>query len=384
MRTGLEVLLSDPKRFLKGRRAGLVCHPASVLPNLTHAVAALHGAVRLAALFGPQHGIRGETQANMIEWEGYRDAATGLPVHSLYGETREPTAAMLEGLKVLIVDLQDVGARPYTYASTLALCMKAAAAMGIEVLVLDRPNPLGGEAVDGPMLEEGFRSFVGLYPVPMRHGLTMGELARLFREAFGLDCPLTVIPMEGWRRKMDFEATGLPWVLPSPNMPTPDTAFVYPGMILLEATTLSEGRGTTRPFEIWGAPGLDGLEAAARLNALGIQGVRFRGLSFQPTFDKHAGKPCGGVQLHVTDRRTFPAVLTGVAALQEAGRQGMLAWLPPPYEYERVKLPIDILAGSGELRRQIEAGIPLNDIAATWTKPLAAFRKLRKKILLYD
>lgn len=391
VRTGLEVLRDGGFAPLRGRRVGLVCHPASVDAALAHAVEILHGAgsFELAALFGPQHGIRGETQANMIEWSGYRDDRTGLPVYSLYGEAREPSPGMLHGLDALVLDLQDVGARPYTYASTMALCMRAAGAAGIEVVVLDRPNPLGGERVEGPVLESALVSFVGLFPVPLRHGLTMGELARLYREAFGLDCKLTVVPMSGWRRAMDFEASGLPWVMPSPNMPTPDTAFVYPGMILLEGTNLSEGRGTTRPFEICGAPFLDGAEAAARLAREDLAGVRFRPLGFKPTFDKHAGVFCSGVQLHVSDRAAFRPVLTAALLLREArrqseGREGAFRWTAPPYEYERTRLPVDILAGTERLRAQIDALCPLGEIASSWEEGAAAFAKLRGKILLYD
>ncbi len=391
VRTGLEVLLANTSR-LKGRRVGLLCHPSSVLPDLTHAVDALASAkdLNLAALFGPQHGIRGETQANMIEWGGFEDPRTGLPVYSLYGEVREPTAPMLDGLDVLLVDLQDVGARPYTYASTLALCMRACAKRGIEVMVLDRPNPIDGISLEGPVLDRAFISFVGLFPVPLRHGLTMGELARLYREGFGLECTLSVVGMEGWRRSMAFEETGLPsWVLPSPNMPTVDTAYVYPGMILLEGTNLSEGRGTTRPFEICGAPFLDSSETASRLNAAGLSGVRFRAMGFKPTFDKHAGVLCGGVQLHVMDRRTFRPVLTAVAVLQEARRQtggaeAAFRWTAPPYEYEMTRLPIDILAGSEQLRGQVESLEPLTAVEEAWKDGIAQFEKLRRGILLYD
>ncbi len=389
--TGLEVLRQEGFSRLKGKRIGLVCHPASVDAGLEHAVSVLHAApgVTLAALFGPQHGIRGETQANMIEWRGYEDPLTGLPVYSLYGETREPTAAMLRGLDALVVDLQDVGARPYTYASTLALCMRAAADQGLEVVVLDRPNPIGGQAIEGPMLDRTFVSFVGLFPIPLRHGLTMGEMARLFREVFGLACKLTVVPMGGWRRRMDFKATGLPWVLPSPNMPTVDTAFVYPGMILLEGTNLSEGRGTTRPFEICGAPFLDGILMAECLAREPLAGLKVRPLGFKPTFDKHAGVVCGGVQLHVTDRQAFRPVLAAGAGLREGwgqseGKEAGLRWTAPPYEYELTRLPIDIVAGTDQLRAQVEALLPLEESQASCAEPLAAFRKLCKPILLYE
>jgi len=376
VRTGLDRLLDEGHPLAAGRRVGLLCHPASVDARLRPAAALLHADARwdLCALFGPQHGIRGETQDNMIEWEGFRDPATGLPVHSLYGEHRNPTPAMLEGLDVLIVDLQDVGARYYTFVWTVLLCLEACAEQGVAVLVLDRPNPLG-DAREGNVLDMAYRSFVGLAPVPMRHGLTVGELARWCVREFDLDVELAVLAPAGGRRGDLFPDTGLPWVLPSPNMPTWDTAVVYPGMCLLEGTSLSEGRGTTRPFEIFGLPGLDPDALAARLAARDLPGALFRPLHFQPTFQKHAGVLCGGAQIHVVDPRAYRPVRTAVeilAAVRALAPAGF-AWKPPPYEYETEKLPIDVLAGGPGLREALECGAGPRDLCAAWDAQAEAF-----------
>ncbi len=376
--TGLDRLRAAGWRALYGQRVGLVVHPASVDLNLRHArdlMAQSGGAVQLCALFGPQHGILGQTQDNMIEWEGFTDPELGIPVYSLYGEHRKPTAAMLDGIDTLVIDLQDVGARYYTFIWTMLLCLEACAEGRKRVVVLDRPNPLGGTGVEGNVLDPAYKSFVGLAPIPMRHGLTIGELAGFFVAWRGLDVELDVVWMDGWSRAQDFEATGLPWVLPSPNMPTVDAAFVYPGGCLLEGTNLSEGRGTTRPFEIFGAPFVDGRKLAAVLQAWNLPGCRFRPLDFQPTFHKFAGQACGGVQVHVTDRATFESVATytaAISAISEMWPEGF-AWKQPPYEYELTKLPIDILAGGTRWREQLEAGLSPWQMKAGWLEELRAF-----------
>ena len=387
--TGLERLRADGWRSLRGQRVGLVVHPASVDGELHHArdlFAHARPQVDLRALFGPQHGILGQTQDNMIEWRGFTDPGLGIPVHSLYGEHRKPTPEMLEGLDTLVVDLQDVGARYYTFVWTLLLCLEACAEQGKRVVVLDRPNPLGGLAVEGNVLDPEYRSFVGLAPVPMRHGLTIGELASFCRAWRGLDVELEVVAMDGWRRAMDFEATGLPWVLPSPNMPTVDTAFVYPGGCLLEGTNLSEGRGTTRPFEILGAPWVDGRELAAQMRAWNLPGCRLRPLSFEPTFHKFAGQVCGGVQVHVTDRALFEPVTTYTAAIAAVAGlyPGRFAWKQPPYEYEARKLPIDILAGGPRWREDVEAGRSPWRMKAGWLEELRAFADIAAAHRRYD
>jgi uncharacterized protein YbbC (DUF1343 family) len=383
--TGLTRLLAS--RRLEGLRVGLVCNPASVDATLAHASDLLVNApgITLAALFGPQHGFRADLQDNMIESPHAADAKRRVPVYSLYSETREPTAEMLRGLDVLVVDLQDVGARIYTFVYTMANCLRAAARHKVPVVVCDRPNPIGGAAVEGPMLEPGFESFVGLFAIPMRHGMSIGELAGLFNTHFGIGADLQVVQMEGWSRGMYFDETGLPWVMPSPNMPTLDTAIVYPGAVLFEGTQLSEGRGTTRPFELLGAPWIDGERFSAELNALHLDGVHFRPVIFEPTFHKHAREACGGCQIHVTDRQAFLPVLASVAVMAAFQRANPVrfAWRQPPYEYEHDKMPIDILAGSPALREHIERGTGAREIAASWDAAVAAFDPVRRACLRY-
>ena len=372
---------------LKGQRIGVVCNPASVDGELRHIVdrVASHETATLSAIFGPQHGFRSDLQENMIETGHGRDAVRHVPVFSLYSETRAPTAEMLRDIDLLVIDLQDVGTRIYTYIYTMANCLLAARKHGVRVAVCDRPNPIGGVAVEGPMLSRGYESFVGLYPIPMRHGMTIGELARLFNDEFGIGAELEVFAMEGWRREMYFDDTGVPWVLPSPNLPTLDSAIVYPGTVLFEGTNVSEGRGTTRPFELVCAPWVTAEPFAHALNDLALPGVRFRPAVLEPTFHKFAKTSCGGCQIHVLDRQAFRPVLTGVALIQAFRACGPrnFAWRDPPYEYEHEKLPIDILAGSSELREQIEAGATAGDIARSWEGPVARFETLRARFLLY-
>lgn len=388
MRTGLERLLAgEAAAPLHGAATGLVLHPASVTADLALAVDALLGAgFHLRALFGPQHGARGEKQDNMIESGHYVDARTGLSVHSLYSEVRKPTPEMLVGLDALLFDLQDVGVRVYTFVWTMALAMEACADAGIRFVVLDRPNPVGGTLVEGPVLREGFESFVGLHPIPLRHGLTAGELARWLNAERGIGCDLEVVPMDGWRRDRSWRDTGLPWVMPSPNLPTPDSCAVYPGMVLVEGTNLSEGRGTTRPFELVGAPYLDGWALAERLGGAGLEGVRCRPCSFEPTFQKHMGAVCGGVQVHVTDRTVFQPVRTAVELFRAARALAPDAfdWRPPPYEYEERLMPIDILWGHDGLRLGVDAGRTTDEILAGVEEECAAFRRGARKFLLYD
>lgn len=348
--TAIDDLTACWPAALRGASIGAVLHPASVDARLKPTLAVLEdvsaeGLLKLGALFGPQHGFGGTTQDNMIEWTGYQHPRLKIPVHSLYGEHREPTLEMLAGLDALLVDLQDVGARYYTFIWTLFLCMKAAQAAGIPVLVVDRPNPLGGEQVEGEALDPDYRSFVGLHPIPMRHGKTIGELAEQFKAEAFPDCEVIVLPMHDWQRSMYFDQTGLPWVMPSPNMPTLDTAIVYPGMCLFEGSNVSEGRGTTRPFELFGAPWIESQALIERLPDL--PGVHFREVDFEPTFQKHAGALCHGAQMHVTDRLAFQPLRTGIEILRTTQSlwPNQFAWNPPPYEYEAEKLPIEILLG---------------------------------------
>ena len=387
VRLGLERLLDGPDRkLIKGQRIGLVCNPASVDSRLIHVSDRLAaGDWTLTALFGPQHGFRSDLQENMIESPHAHDARRRVPVHSLYSETREPTAEMLADVDVLVIDLQDVGTRIYTYIYTMANCLRAARRHGIRVVVCDRPNPINGDDVEGATLDPEYESFVGQFAIPMRHGLTIGEAARVFNDHFGIHAAVDVVPMDGWSRAMYYDATGLPWVLPSPNIPTLDTAIVYPGAVLFEGTLLSEGRGTTRPFELIGAPWIDGERFAEALNARRLPGAYFRPAFFEPTFHKHAKVLCGGCQVHVTDREAFEPMRVAVEMLAEFRREAPSEklWRDPPYEYEYVKPPIDILYGSDRLRTGIDAGEDPASIVKDWRRDEEAFRELRRPFLLY-
>ena len=386
VQSGLDVLLATRGAPLRGRRIALVAHQASVDAKLRHAapiLADMRG-VTLAALWAPEHGLWGAPQDH-AHIPSTRDPLTGLAVASLYGLRREPTPAMFRGIDTVVIDLQDVGARYYTFIWTLALVMRAAAVMDVEVVVLDRPNPLGGARIEGNVADPAYASFVGLYPLAIRHGMTIGEIAAYLQATHGLACRLSVVRMRGWRRRMLWEDTGLPWVAPSPNMPTPDTARVYPGGCLYEGTNLSEGRGTTRPFEWIGAPYLDADAYAAALEAFRLPGVTFRAARFTPMFHKWADRLCGGVQIHVTDVDRFKPYLTGLAVIAAARRSAprAFAWRRPPYEFERKKLPIDILCGTDVVRKAIERGRPLRTIERAWAPGLAAWARRRARFLMY-
>ena len=391
-RTGLDLLAAQQFAPLRGLRVGLVTHPAAVDAQLRHVIDLLAQApnVTLAAIFGPEHGLLGQAQDLIAVSTDESKSGAPATVYSLYGKTAEslrPTAAQLRGLDALVIDLQDVGSRYYTFQATMRYCLQAALPLGLRVLVLDRPNPLGGEIVEGPALRPGFESFVGAHNLAIRHGLTMGEMAMLYQRELGLEGgELRVVQCEGWKRGSYFDETALPWVLPSPNMPTLDTALVYPGQCLLEGTNLSEGRGTTRPFELCGAPWLDGSKLARRMNEEKLPGVRFRPVSFRPAFQKHAGKDCGGVQLHVTERAVFQPVrasLALLAAIREmSGAQ--FSWRTEVYEFVREPIAIDLLFGSDRERTQLESGKPWREIAQAWPAEEAAFLKRRHTALLYD
>jgi uncharacterized protein YbbC (DUF1343 family) len=390
VQTGLARLIDEGSSLLEGRRVGLICNPTSVNAELAHAIDLVAGKpdMKLVALFGPEHGVRGDAQ-DMISVDAARDARSGLPVHSLYGSTYAsltPTPAMLEGIDVLVYDVQDVGSRYYTFVWTMVLAMRACAAAGKAFCVLDRPNPIGGVHVEGGSIAPGFESFVGLVACPNRYGMTAGEIARWRHAVEKLDLELAVITMRGWQRDLRFEHTGLPWVLPSPNMPTCETALVYPGMCLLEGTELSEGRGTTRPFELAGAPHLDGHRLAADLAAMQLPGVAFRPVVYTPTFQKHAGTGCGGVQLHVTNVETYRPYRTGVAFVKACRDQAPDAfrWRHRAYEFVDAIPAIDLLAGSSALREGIDAGASLDDLAARWPRDEGAFLEERAEYLLYE
>jgi uncharacterized protein YbbC (DUF1343 family) len=384
---GLENFLADLPSGLAGKRLGLLANQASTARNLMHARVLLQQkfGARLTCLFSPQHGFFCEKQDNMIESEHQTDYLTGLPLFSLYGETRRPTQAMFEHLDVLLIDLVDVGTRVYTFLYTMAYCLEAAAVYGKRVVVLDRPNPVGGLAVEGNILAQDCASFVGLYPLPMRHGLTFGELALYLNGEFGIGADLEVVPMRGWKRSMFFRETGFPWVFPSPNMPTPETALVFPGQVIWEGTNISEGRGTTLPFELVGAPFWEHEPIMQALASTELPGCFLRPLIFEPTSGKWAGHACVGFHLHVTDARTFLPYRTSLALLQAVIRlyPQDFRYKEPPYEYEFERLPMDLILGDQKVRQALEAGLPMREIEAGWQEGLQEFKGVRTKYLLY-
>ncbi len=398
--TGLDILVAEQFKRLRGLRVGLVAHPASVDAGLRHAADLIRAApgVTLAAVFGPEHGWLGQAQdlEPVDDESGKREGGKaetgsrqGPRVISLYGQTvasLRPTAEQLAGLDALVIDLQDIGSRYYTFQATMLYCLEAAHVIGLRVMILDRPNPLGGVVVEGPALQPGYESFVGPHNMATRHGLTMGELARFYQAARNLErSQVEIIKCAGWRRGMYFEDTGLPWVLPSPNMPTVETAVVYPGQCLLEGTNLSEGRGTTRPFELFGAPWLEAASLARKLNAEELPGVVFRAAGFKPTFQKHAGRECGGVQLHVTDRAVFQPVRTSLmllAVMRELSGDDF-RWRTETYEFVDNPIAIDLLFGSDRERRALEAGQHWREIAAGWEQEEAAWREAAKACIIY-
>lgn len=375
---GVEVLLEDQKDLLKGKKVGLITNPTGIDSKLTSIVDLLHNDpdIELTALFGPEHGVRGDAQAGAYV-EFYIDEKTKLPVYSLYGQTKKPTPKMLENVEVLVFDIQDVGTRYYTYIYTMAYAMEAAKENNIPIVVLDRPNPQGGLSVDGPVLEPDAASFVGLYPIPTKHGMTVGELASFFNEKFEIGADLTVVKMKGWKRSMDYDDTGLPFVLPSPNMPTVSTTFAYPATGLVEGTNLSEGRGTTKPFELIGAPFINSTDLAAKLNSLSLPGVKFRAASFTPTFSKHAGKLSHGIEIYVTDREEFEAVPTGLHIIKTVHDM-----YPKDFQFLSSNF-FDKLIGNTWVRPMILEGASVTDIMYKYQKEQDEFKKVRKEYLIY-
>ena len=385
--SGLERLLAGAGSHLKPLSLGLIIHPASVTRDFQLSVdTLLQEGFSIKALFGPQHGARGEKQDNMIESGHYADPYTGLPVHSLYSNVRKPTPEMLSGLDAIVFDLQDVGVRVYTFIWTMLLAMEACAEIGIRFIVLDRPNPIGGIQREGAVLRKDFESFVGVHPIPLRHGLTCGELATWMNETRGIGCELEIIECRGWRRSMGWSDTGLPWVAPSPNLPTPVSCLVYPGMVLLEGTNLSEGRGTTKPFEYFGAPYLNIERLLDLLGQEHLDGVMIRPCHFEPTFQKYAGTMCAGGQLHVTDPATFQPVRTAVtilrAARQLAPRE--FSWSKPPYEYEENVMPIDLIWGHDGLRHRIDDGATVDEVLEGVQEDLDTFKEDIRDFLIYQ
>ncbi len=385
---GIEKLLTSPPCWLEEKRIGLLTNQASVNSTLHHTVDLLVQSYpkTIKALFGPQHGFRGEKQDNMVESQDFIHPRFNLPVFSLYGTSRVPTKEMLELIDILVIDLQDIGTRVYTFITTLAYCLRAAQEHGKKVVVLDRPNPIGGTAVEGNLLKEQLRSFVGVYPLPMRHGLTIGEAAGIFNTQHRIGCDLEVIPMEGWKRTMYFQETGLYWIPPSPNMPSPTTALVYPGQVILEGTNLSEGRGTTTPFEIFGAPFIDPFRLQSNLSGRDLSGIHLREVFFQPTFHKWHGEVCGGLQIHITGPDSYKPYVTSLTIIQEIHSlyPRDFSWRNPPYEYEEEKMPIDLISGDDSIREAIEQGRDVNQLEASWKEELDQFREMAKHHFLYQ
>ena len=379
----------DVSRALAGKRLGLITNPTGVTKSLEATLDVLHRdpRFRLAAAFGPEHGLRGDVQ-DALHVGDFRDESTGVMVYSLYGANRRPTAEALADVDALIFDIQDVGVRFYTYISTMLLAMRACAELEKEFIVLDRPNPISGSLVEGGILDQRFTSFVGACPVPTRHGLTVGELAMWANETLGIGCELTVCKVTGWKRSMWADETDLPWVMPSPNIPSLDTATVYPGACFVEGTNLSEGRGTTRPFELIGAPWADGSALAGRLNSLGLAGCRFRPVFFEPTFSKHAGEVCGGVQIHVLDRDVFRPVRTGAYILATIHKlyPDRFQWIGTPEQQAAGRLHIDLLTGTDELRRTLDSGgydPGIDELLTKWEDEAVRFEAERERFLLY-
>jgi uncharacterized protein YbbC (DUF1343 family) len=384
---GIDNLLASQPEWLRSARIGLLANQASVDNRLRHTQSRLlEAGANLTAIFAPQHGYLGEQQANMIESDDFIDKHLAIPVFSLYSKTRQPTDVMLSHIDILVVDLQDVGTRVYTFASTLALCMEAARDHDVKVVVLDRPNPIGGKRSEGNLLDSKRSSFVGRFPIPMRHGLTIAELALLFNEAFGIGAPLQVFHLNGWSRTMLYGQTGLYWVPPSPNLPTPESTLVYPGQVILEGTNLSEGRGTTTPFELWGSPYLKPELVTERLAQEDLFGLILRPARFTPSFDKWIGQSCAGFHIHVADPELYYPYATSLTLVQAVltTHRDEFQWTSPPYEYEFHHLPIEIILGSVNLHAQLEAGIPVKDLERSWEPQLREFRKLCEPYLLYS
>jgi len=387
VQTGLENFLSSPPNWIVGNRIGLLCNPASVDSNFCHASELINRKFpdQLKALYSPQHGFFSEKQDNMIESDDLIDPVLNVPVFSLYGQTRVPDKRMLDPIDILIIDLQDVGTRVYTFIHTMSYCLEAAKKFGKKVIVLDRPNPINGCMIEGNLLVSECASFVGRYPIPMRHGLTIGELSVLFNSDYGIGCDLDVIPMLGWKRDMFFMDTGLPWIPPSPNMPSPVSAMVYPGQVLWEGTNISEGRGTTLPFEIFGAPFFNTKRLLSTLGGNRLPGATLRPAAFEPTFNKWSGSRCNGFQIHVTDPYEFKPYITTLKLLQAVifHHNQMFQWKHPPYEYEFKRLPIDLIIGDKDIRQRIENLDEISAIEKSWLKNLEAFAETSRKFHLY-
>jgi uncharacterized protein YbbC (DUF1343 family) len=388
--TGLDELVRNEMEILQKKKIGILCHQASVNCRYRHILELLQPFhkdkfLTIRTIFGPQHGLWGHTQDNMIEWEGDMDPVTGTRIFSLYGNHRKPTTRMLQDIDLVLIDLMDVGARYYTFIWTMALMLETCSEMDIECIILDRPNPIDGISLEGSVLDPAYRSFVGMYPLPIRHGMTIGEIGMYLRHEFFPNGRLRIIPLKHWNRHQQYDSTGLPWLMPSPNMPHPDTALVYPGMCLLEGTNISEGRGTTRPFEVFGTPWIDGWKLCDRLNKVKLPGVYFRPVQFLPTFQKYQDEICEGAFIHVLDKKNFRPVTTALTVLWDIRRTypGNFAWKNPPYEYEYEKLPIDILLGNSWAREMLEQDRSPDEIVNRMQTEIGEFKPRRQKYLIY-
>jgi uncharacterized protein YbbC (DUF1343 family) len=386
--TGLQAILNDFPVELKAKNIGILCHAPSITPDFKHISEIFHKRkdCRLVALFGPQHGIHGQTQDNMIEWQSIKHPEFNIPLYSLYGEHRKPSPAMLRDIDVFLIDLQDVGARLYTYIWTVKLVMEACSEAGITVIVLDRPNPVGRLPFDGPVLKKEFFTFVGGATIPLCHRMTIGEMAQWIREKDYPTCDLKVIKMKNWKRSSLYSETSLPWVLPSPNIPTLQSAIVYPGTVLIEALNLSEGRGTTIPFELFGAPYINSTSLKKNLDDRKIEGCVFRPHDYIPTFHKYSGELCHGMQIHVTDTGEFKPVETALEVLDaiiETSAEGSLVFKQPPYEYEYTLMPFDILSGDEGMRETLAGRKNLKEEKERWADEIAAFRKEFSELSFY-
>lgn len=386
--TGLEQIKEKLPSGLKSKRIGILCHAPSVTRDFVHITWLFRKRKDcfLSVVFGPQHGLYGQTQDNMIEWEGETDPVLKVPVYSLYGKNRKPTSEMLDKIDVLLIDLQDVGARLYTYTWTVKLCIEACSEKGIPIWVLDRPNPIGMLPFDGPVLKKEFFTFVGGASIPLCHRMTIGEMALWVKEKYYPAADLNIVWMKGWHRMSLYPDTGLPWILPSPNMPTVQTAVVYPGTVLMEALNISEGRGTTIPFELFGAPFINEVKLKKDLDKRHIPGCIFRIHNFIPTFNKYAGILCHGIQIHVIDHKNYYPVSTALDIIDSiitTSSRGSLKFNPPPYEYERNLMPFDILSGDSIMRTSLLNRIPVRIEKERWKQEIEDFKKEFKKISVY-
>lgn len=386
--TGLSKFIKTPPAKLIGKKVGLVCHAASVMSDFTHSIEAISStSVIIGAIFGPQHGLFGQTQDNMIEWDGSEKESNSnsVPLYSLYGENRKPTPAMMQNLDAIVIDLQDVGARPYTYIWTLKHCMEACIESNIPLYVLDRPNPVAHLGVDGAILASDHFTFVGGAEIPLAHSMTMGEMALWIKKVYYPNAELEILGMDGWSRDMSYRDTKLPWVLPSPNMPTIETAIVYPGMVLFETVNVSEGRGSVIPFELFGAPFIDKTLFRDSMKKHTLDGLILREHDFIPTFNKHSDSYCSGFQIHITDMNTFKPVKMASALMQASydSSNGAFSFTEPPYEYEFDKPPVDIVSGDSSLREWVTSGESIGELEKVWQKKYGEFNEIFESVKLY-